>query len=413
MKFSRKLNKALLLGCFLIWADVCPAKTLDRVVAKVNNDIITLSTIEDKVSLMLERHTGGESVESLMQIALDMIVDEKLQLQEAKRLKIPVDDESVLKAIDDIKEKNHLTDDDMQQMLKSERSTLAQYKSRIKEHILVSKVVSYQLRNRINISEKEIKQYYATHQSVFYVPDQVHPQHILLIFDEKISEEQKQVKRKRAEEVLKKIRDGEKFSEVAKQYSEDVSASTGGDLGFLERGKMVAAFQDAVFKLSPGEVSGIVETSYGLHIIRLQEVRPGRTKLYREVKDDIDRILFSEKREKGYKDWMAELRKAAFIDVSLFETSAVAKKKEEDSKDMKMAHLPPLKKDNARIENGSAINKNTAKAVSSKAEKMDDRRALGFNVMEKKLADMKELRKKNKISESEYQRKKEELLNQL
>ena len=411
MTFLRKLNKALLLSCFLMWADVCLAKTLDRVVAKVNNDIITLSTIEDKVSLMLERHTG-ESVESLMQIALDMIIDEKLQLQEAKRLKIPVDDESVLKAIDDIKEKNHLTDDDMQQMLKSERSTMAQYKNRIKEHILVSKVVSYQLRNRINISEKEIKQYYATHQSAFYVPDQVHPQHILLIFDEKISEEQKQVKRKRAEEALKKIRDGEKFSEVAKQYSEDVSASTGGDLGFLERGKMVAAFQDAVFKLRPGEVSGIVETSYGLHIIRLQEVRPGRTKLYREVKDDIDRILFSEKREKGYKDWMAELRKATFIDVSLFETSAVAKKKEEESKDMKMAHLPPLKKDNARIESRSAINKNTAKAVSSKTEKVDDRR-LGFNVMEKKLADMKELRKKNKISESEYQRKKEELLNQL
>ncbi|OGW25556.1 MAG: hypothetical protein A3K09_04075, partial [Nitrospinae bacterium RIFCSPLOWO2_12_FULL_47_7] len=311
MTFLRKSNKVLvlLLGYLLAWEGLSTAKTFDRVVAKVNNDIIALSTLEDRVEFIHERkRSDGASDETLMKKVLDTIVDERLQLQEAKRLKLPVDDESILKAIDDIKEKNQLTEKDMQEMLKSEKSTMDQYKARIKDQILMSKVVSFQLRNRINIGEKDIKLYYATHQKDFYVTDQVHPYHILFIFDEKISVENKLVKRKRAEEALKRVLAGESFTEIAKKYSEDVSAATGGDLGFLERGKMLAEFEDAVFKLRPGEVSSLVETPYGLHIIKLQELRPGRTKLYKEVKDEIDQILFSQKREKEYKAWMDELR---------------------------------------------------------------------------------------------------------
>ncbi len=427
MTFLRKLNKviAFLLGFFASLGGLCSATTLDRVVAKVNSDIITLSTVEDKVAIIQERGVlPGASEAEMMQLAVDVIIEEKLQLQEGKRLKLPIEEENVLKAIDEIREKNHLSEKDIGEMLKREKSTMEQYKTRIRDQMLMSKVVSYQLRNRINIGEKEIKLYYTTHQKDFYIVEQVHPRHILFILEENIPEVEKQKKRQLAMEVLKKIRDGANFSEMAKKYSEDVSASAGGDLGFIERGKMVKAFEDAIFKLRNGEVSGIVETPNGLHIIKLEEFRPGRTKVYKEVREEIDQILFSQKKDKEYKAWMDELKKAAYIEVSLFKDVEPKKDKAGD-KDLKVANLSEKsrkknennqKKQNEGERNsGSSSIKNDSPETqkSPRAENVKQAELLDYSSMEKSLAQIKSLREKNEISESEYQKRKKELLDQL
>ncbi len=432
MMLSRKSNRVLallLLGVFWAWGEVCAAKVFDRVVAKVNSEIITLSTVQERVMMLGERVANQEvSLDEMMRKTLDLIIEEKLQLQEAKRLKLEVDDESIMRAIDDIKQKNNLTDDDMNQMLKHEKSTLDQYKSRIKDQILMSKVVAFQMRNRINIGEKALKLYYATHQKDFYIPDQVHPRHILFIYDEKITEAQKQLKMKLAIDVLKKIVEGANFVEMAQKYSEDVSAGAGGDLGFLERGKMIPAFEEAVFKLRPGEVSTVVTTPYGLHIVKLEEFRPGRVKLYREVRDEIDQMLFAEKRENAYKAWMDELRKSAFIKNNLFEEKVSYKqeKVETASLDPKIDDSAPKasatknkvsgKSSGARDNKGNKVKK-TAKAESPKHQKQERQVSQGetpdYDAMEKKLVAIQNLRNQNKISESEYRKRKEELLNQL
>lgn len=436
MTLLRKSNSifALFLFSFLLgWGQVCSAKVFDRVVAKVNSEIITLSSVQERVMFLHDRGANQDSsVEEMMQKALDSIIEEKLQLQEAKRLKLEVDEESILRAIDDIKQKNNITDEDMNNMLKHEKSTMEQYKIRIKDQIMMSKVVSFQMRNRINIGEKAIKLYYATHQKDFYVPDQVHPRHILFIYDDKISDPQKQHKMQLAIDVLKKILDGANFSEMAKKYSEDVSASSGGDLGFLERGKMIPAFEEAVFKLKPGEVSTVVTTSYGLHIIKLEEFKPGRTKLYREVKDGIDQILFAEKKENAFKSWMEELKKTAFIKNNLFEGKAPYKQEKvetasldpflDDSKPSSSTKDKPSgkssgSKDGRGDKSNKVTNKKSSKSESPKPKKQDGNVNRGetpdYDEMEKKLVAIQNLRNKNKITESEYRKRKEELLNQL
>lgn len=429
MTFLRKLNKAFAILLVLIASsEGLSATTLDRVVAKVNSDIVTLSTVEDKVAIIQERGIlPGASEEEMMQLAVDVIVEEKLQLQEAKRLKLPIEEENVLKTIDEIREKNHLSEQDINDMLKREKSTMEQYKNRIRDQMLISKVISFQLRNRINIGEKEIKLYYTTHQKDFYVVDQVHPRHILFIVEENTPEVEKQKKRQLAMEVLKKIRDGANFSEMARKYSEDVSASAGGDLGFIERGKMVKVFEEAVFKLRNGEVSGIVETPNGLHIIKLEEFRHGRTKLYKEVREEIDQILFSQKKDKEYKAWMDELKKAAFIEVSLFKEPDSKKDKTED-KDLKVANLLEKSRSNVKKNentqkkqnqgernsgSSSPKNENSESQKSSKADNVKQAELLDYSSLEKTLAKIKNLREKNEISESEYQKRKKELLDQL
>lgn len=431
MMLSYKSNRVLallLLSVFWAWGEVCAAKVFDRVVAKVNSEIITLSTVQERVMMLGERAANQDiSLDELMRKALDLIIEEKLQLQEAKRLKLEVDDESIMRAIDDIKQKNNLTDDDMNQMLKHEKSTLDQYKSRIKDQIMISKVVGFQMRNRINIGEKAIKLYYATHQKDFYVPDQVHPRHILFIYDDKITEAQKQLKMKLAIDVLKKILEGANFVEMAQKYSEDVSAGAGGDLGFLERGKMIPAFEEAVFKLRPGDVSTVVTTPYGLHIIKLEEFRSGRTKLYREVRDEIDQRLFAEKRENAYKAWMDELKKTAFIKNNLFEetvsykqdkveTASLDPKIDDSASKNSAKNNASGKNSGARDKKGSKVKK-SAKSESPKPQKQESQSSQGettdYDAMEKKLVDIQNLRNQNKISESEYRKRKEELLNKL
>ncbi|MBI4383839.1 MAG: peptidylprolyl isomerase [Nitrospinae bacterium] len=455
MKFSRKLNKSWIFVA-LVWGCVSlsesEAKVLDRVVAKVNSEIVTLSLLEEKVAYLREREGIGldMSQKELFKTALNMMIDEKLQVQEGKRLKMVVEEESVLKAVDDIKAKNGLTDKDLDQMLEREHATVEQYKGRIRDQILVSKVVSFQLRNRIIISEKEIKEFYLSHQKEFSVSDMVRARHILFIFDPGTSEAQKRAKSKLAEQALANIRAGEDFVQAAKKYSEDVSASSGGDLGLLERGKLAPAFEQAAFKLQPGEVSDIVNTPYGLHIIKIEEFVPGKVKPYNEVKPEIDRILFSQKRGKEYKAWMDELRKAAFIEISLFENSQ-GKEDRPNGEDKNKIESDPAEKRTADRESGSGPvvpEKKTKprKEISSQKYRReqpkpaqdvlarnpspsqkkrpadsppvmhedDSQKAdLDFETMEKKLIDYKELRERKVISEAEYQKRKRQLLNQL
>ena len=118
-----------------------------------------------------------------------------------------------------------------------------------------------------------------------------------------------------------RFRRGGDFAELATKYSEDVSASDGGDVGFVVRGKMVREFEEAVSSLKPGQISDIVETEYGYHIIKVEEVFPGKTLALKDAKDRITQILGMQKQKQGYDDWMEELKKSAFIEVSLFDES--------------------------------------------------------------------------------------------
>ena len=122
----------------------------------------------------------------------------------------------------------------------------------------------------------------------------------------------KKAKREKAEDVLRKILAGADFKEMAKKYSDDASGAGGGDLGVLEMGKMIKEFESAAFKLRKGEVSPIIETPYGLHIIKAENMVPGKTRIFDEVKGEVEEILFSLEAEKQYKIWIAELKKNVF-----------------------------------------------------------------------------------------------------
>ncbi len=142
-------------------------------------------------------------------------------------------------------------------------------------------------KGKVEITEKEIEGYYEYNKERFTEPKKVRARHILFKLKENASEEEKAKVRKQAESVLEMAKKGEDFAELAKKYSEGPTKEKGGDLGFFEKGKMVPAFEKAAYALKEGEISEIVQTQFGLHIIKVEEIKEARTKPIEEVRQEI------------------------------------------------------------------------------------------------------------------------------
>ena len=153
------------------------------------------------------------------------------------------------------------------------------------------------LQSQVTVDDAEIKKYYEDHQSEFATPELRKAAHILIAVDAKASEAEKQAAQAKAEQVLKEVKQSpSQFAELAKKYSQDPgSAANGGDLGMFGRGMMVKPFDDAVFKLMVGEVSGLVKSDFGFHIIKLLAVKGGKTQSFAEVKSEIAQKLKTQK----------------------------------------------------------------------------------------------------------------------
>jgi len=299
------------------------AMTLDRIVAKVNADVITLMMLEDRVAVFLNKMKAAGSVDKqltknkLMETVLDGMIAEKLQIQEAKKLGMVVAEEDLQKALGDIYATNNITREQFKNLLISEGSNFDDYKKIVSDQILVSRIIKMQVGSATAVGERSVRKYYRKNKNFFWVPGKITLSHIMFIRGSDSSEKERQLQKKTAEEILQRIQAGENFSELAKKYSDDVSAHSGGQLGAVGRGTMLPEFENAAFDLKVGEVSDIVKTVNGIHIIKCDNITPGYTKEFKLVKSEIKKILSSKKREKKYQEWMSELKKKSFITVSL------------------------------------------------------------------------------------------------
>jgi len=165
--------------------------------------------------------------------------------------------------------------------------------------------------NQVSVTEEQLKAKYNSDISQYVTPEQRHARHILFRINETDDAQVRIDKKKKAEEVLKMVQEGQDFAELAKQYSEGPTATNGGDLGFFNKGAMVEQFDEVVFQMQPGNSSDIVETVFGFHIIKLEEVRPESTKSFEDVEDSIANAMKSD----GVKDITRTRIKQAYEDI--------------------------------------------------------------------------------------------------
>jgi len=265
-------------------------------VAAVNGVVITQSDFDKGVKEIQQRLTSmGQNVNSdqLKEIksdVLESLIDRELLFQESKKSNIKIEETEINAKLDSIK-KQFPSIEDFKKALSRMDISEAGLTSQIKRDLAVNQLIDKKLADKITVSDKDTKRFYDDNPKAFNKPGQVKASHILIKVDAQADDSKKTEARKKIEEIQDKIKKGGDFAALAKEFSQCPSSAGGGDLGFFSRGQMAKPFENAAFALAPGEISNIVETRFGYHIIKLADKKSGETVAYKDAKDKIRQYL--------------------------------------------------------------------------------------------------------------------------
>lgn len=301
------------------------AVILDRVVAVVNDDVITLTEVQEEglqaIRKIVENTLGMErerQLRSTEQQILDELILRRLQLQEAKKENIEVTPAETQTAIEELKKRNGLSgDEDLRAALSRELLSEEQFRRGITEQVLLTKLVSRRVRSKVVVLDEEVQQYYEQRQDQFTEIPQFKIRHLLVTVSPQATPADQSRARKRIEEAQARLKMGTDFSTVAKQYSEGPLASSSGEVWTMKRGELAPELEEAAFALPVGQPSDIITTSAGFHLIVVEERVPGRTLSFDQVKERLRAILFDQKTEAKFKEWVEGLRTKANVEVKL------------------------------------------------------------------------------------------------
>jgi peptidyl-prolyl cis-trans isomerase SurA len=313
------VTRIALLLTILFFSFIPPAMAsspmlLDRVVAVVDKEVITWSELyramEFESGMDFRKVSEAEKKKIFKDNEanfLDTLIDRRLQLQAAKKLDISVSNEELQQAIEGIKKKYNLSDKDFYESLKAEGMTIEEYKKRLSEQILLSKVVNQQVRSKIIVSEEELNDYLSKNRGSSY--------RIRQILIKRLKDRDRGSMMAKAEEAIRRLKAGEDFSSVAFSISEDPSAKLGGDLGTIKKEQLGKEFLDVISRMKVGDISEPFWTDKGLHIIKLDESIEARNQ--EELKEMARKKLFENKFNEAYKAWLRSLRERAFVEIRL------------------------------------------------------------------------------------------------
>jgi peptidyl-prolyl cis-trans isomerase C len=182
--------------------------------------------------------------------------------------------------------------------------------------ILAQEFLRRELEAEISITEEDLNIYYLNHQKEFDSPEMVRVRHILIKIDKDASDQDRQKAREKAESLLSRINNGEDFAKLASEYSDDPNSKVkGGDLGFIQRGKVIKPFEEAAFSLKPGEVSPVIETILGFHILKLEKKKPAGIEPLEKVKNRIRAKVLEDLKNAKRKSFIEKVLKEAKVEI--------------------------------------------------------------------------------------------------
>lgn len=310
---------------FLIFLFVFVSRTqaaflLDRVVAVVNQEVITWSELyramETDATPAVKALPEAERKKIIKEneaMFLENLISFRLQIQEATSSRARVSDEEVKETMDSIRKKYSMSDAQFQDSLKAEGYSMEEYKRRLADQLLQSRIVNQQVRSKILVTDADLDIFLKENKNF---NGSTEAYHIRQIFFKKPKDEaEKGEVEQKAQAVYTKAQLGADFAELARQYSEDATRNSGGDLGFIEKGNLGKDFIAALASMKQGDVSKPFWSDRGLHILRLEEMAAPKSSA--EIKEEamaaLQNKLFNEK----YKAWIKSLREKAFIDIRL------------------------------------------------------------------------------------------------
>lgn len=291
----------------------------DRIIAVVNNDAITLGELQESIIAYRQesRQQSQATDEELAEQFLSRLIDTRLQLQEAEREKITVDEAEVDQELEDrMKRYGVQNRDEFEILLRQEGLNLDSIKKRLRDTLRIAKVVRRKVALRVSVTEQEIDRYLESNRDKLETGLGYHARHILTT-PEGTTDVAWESARIRAEMIRKQLEEGAEFAEMARQHSRDASARDGGDLGPLKRGELAQDIEAEILRLAPGEVSPPYRSALGYHIFRLESKETLEGQQLQRARQQIRDILFRQKYEARLEEWLREIKQRAIIEVRM------------------------------------------------------------------------------------------------
>lgn len=319
---NRRLLAALLVIAALVSTNIASAEVIDRVVARVNNEVLTLYDVRQAaIPYLLQQGINPDILKKedrrgpLYREVLEDLVDRKLLLQEAEKLELQIQDAELDQWLAFTRQQQNLSEEQFAQMIEQYGMRYDAYREMVRENLLKVRMIKIKVGSQVNISQEEVdaayrekfggegnQEKFITVAHILFRPENDAPQAHLAA-------------RRRALDARKRIADGEDFAEVARDAGEGPTAEKGGFIGSFRRGELDPDFESAAFKLDKGQVSGVVKTRHGYHLIKVIETEMRESPDIEERKDILRGELQQRAMERLLDQYLQTLRTRAYVDI--------------------------------------------------------------------------------------------------
>ena len=316
----KKFAVLILLYAVLLFPACLKAEIVDGIVAVVNNEVVTQAELNAILLPLYTQYKSTYSDEELLKKIdeakkniLYKLIEDKLILQEAHKIGMPATDEEVAERLEQIKSQ-FSSSEEFKSALASQGLTVVDLKEKYREQLIKEKMVNREVRSRVSVTPIEIALFYEKNEDDFNLPAQVKVMTIMIRKSE-ADPESNTDSLKKIKMIELKMAEGEDFTKLAREYSQDPSAVDGGDMGYINKGQMMKKIDEVIFSLQPGEISETIETPVGYHVFKIVEVKEAGAESFDEARMQIENYLFQEKAKERFDEWMTNLKENAYISV--------------------------------------------------------------------------------------------------
>ena len=296
---------------------------IDRIVAVVNSDIITLYDLNRALKPFAENiralgYSPEKERQTLFQVRKDILnqlIDSMLADQKVKQDRIGVNEKEIDTAIERLKESRSLTDEQLREGLALQGMTIEEYRKEIKEQILRGKLVNREVKSKIVVTRDDIKSYYESHREKYAGEKKYYLWNIFVKLSSGTELSEKMSAQKKMKAIEAKLKQGQSFETLVKELRDSLSDVRGTDLGLYLLEELSEPLRKVIEKMKPGEYSQILDTDFGYQILYVQKIQETPEKTLEEVEPDIQRTLYNDFVDNKYQEWLDELRTRSHIKI--------------------------------------------------------------------------------------------------
>ncbi len=314
---------SLILGLFLIVSSLTvQAKIVDRIVATVNDQIITLSDLKREAKVIKLEHPEKFGKMDIgdpraLQFFLQQMISTILIENALKKMGRDISDREVNAAYNSIKKKNKMNDAQFTKFLKEKGLSIKEYRQALKERLERMRFFSFVIKSHLTITNDQVKAYYEKHKSAFNGGEKIRIAQIFVPAPPGLSKNKRLQRQNLIMKIEAELYKGKSFFAILNEYRNNPLVQASGDLGWFRRKDLMKSIAEVAFKLKKGAVSDVIETKSGFHIIKVLDVVQEKKNDFKDVKDQIQRILYRQESEKRLDEWLKKARENASIQILL------------------------------------------------------------------------------------------------